>query len=500
MLLHKFLDIKLNFIYIFILLIPVLVLLAAKWIRGRMGSREKGGEGRLCKLYNIRDIDYSVIDKLAKFMEDRGRRGLARYIASSYYSSSARSSFIVICGVRGLLEREVEVFESFLNVFEGLKVEPAGYVIDTFSTQLELRSTPQGWAGLVLPASRPVSMASDGGILLGERLDTPLPEPVYLFHRDIGGHVGVFGSTGAGKSTTIRAISERLAKIGYRVLVLDWAGEHRIPGFKRIDPSRGDLPLDPIRSIRDPGIVVDIMSHALGLTDPQAYMLQQLLSTHGPSNVKELVALLDEIPEEAKWDREVKRALARKLWPIASGGPAFDASKEPGRIPRASVIIDLSRIGSLRARRAYALTLLALLYKEAHEPGFARTVIVIDEAHNLLSAESTLVEEILSEARKYGLYIVYATQSPSILNARLINNTNTKIVHRLTSRQDKEYIERSITAIPIPLDKLAPGEAILQSVSYPEPVLVKVEPGGYSRDELADSGVAKPVDTDPRIP
>ena len=475
--------------------------LALTVLAKRQGRRSGGVVARQCKLYYIREADYRSLERMARFLEDRSRRGLARYVTASYYSSTSISSFLLICGSAGLVEREAEVFESFLSVFEGVRVEPAGYIEDSFTTTLELRAEPRGWPGPAVQAeARRELGGEEQGILLGVRIDTPLPQPVYLSRRDIEGHVGVFGSTGAGKSTTLRTLSARLAGAGFRVIILDWTGEHRLPGFQRIDPSRGELPLDPVSVIGDAGVVVEIMTQALGLTDPQAYLLQQVLSGYAPSSVRELASLLDTMPEEAKWDREVKRALSRKLWPMLRGGLAFEPQANPTRVPSGPAIVDLSGIASVRARRAYALTLLALEYMRARESRTTATVVVVDEAHNLLSGESLLLEEILSEARKFGLHIVYATQSPSNISNKIINNTNTKIVHRLTSLQDKEYIERAMANVPAPLDKLAPGEAVLQSISYPEPILVKVKPGGEAGDKLGNLRVREPIHPDTGFP
>ena len=84
--LYKLLGIKIDPVYI---LVPLAALSLAFTIRLlNRGLRQKEGksgwDSRMCKLYHIRSADYRVLDKLVKFMEDRGKRGLARYIASSY--------------------------------------------------------------------------------------------------------------------------------------------------------------------------------------------------------------------------------------------------------------------------------------------------------------------------------------------------------------------------------------------------------------------------------
>lgn len=125
--------------------------------------------------------------------------------------------------------------------------------------------------------------------------------------------------------------------------------------------------------------------------------------------------------------------------------------------------------------------------KEGKDP--FRHLTFVEEAHRLLSkvepgdsgAKKTSVEtfsDLLAEVRKYGEGLVIIDQIPNKLSPEVLKNTNTKIIQKLFSQDDKDAVgntmlmddeqRKFISALPT-------GQAIIFTEITPKPVHVKIE-------------------------
>ncbi|MCE4625308.1 MAG: ATP-binding protein [Desulfurococcales archaeon] len=451
-----------------IALAPGALLLASRISITR--RRAGGGEG-VGQCYSVRVEDPVALETLKKYLTERTRHGDAEFQLIETVKEGERDLYLIIKGD----EREASVIESLVSAI--------------FSGKIYMTPLPGcGDYGAPATLQRPLKDGQMGGrkYLLGVNLSKPLPEPFYLVDEDVVGHVGVYGSTGTGKSTTLNALARRVSS-GYRVVVLDWTGEHggKLSGnqFNSIDVSRNALGLDIVSCYGDEDIpvIVEILSRALSLTEPQAYMLSSILEEN-PKSVAEVYHRLAGWTEESRWDKEVKRALLRKIGTLIRASPnSFRGECGIDSILlNGNVVVDLSTVVDVYARRALSNLVLALLFLEARRTNGLGVVVALDEAHNLMGDdERDIFNLVLAEARKFGLHLVYATQSPSLIGQRALLNTNTKIVHALKSQRDKRVISDTMSLpedLVYSLDKLPPGRALVQSPSHPEPVLVAIEP------------------------
>ena len=117
-----------------------------------------------------------------------------------------------------------------------------------------------------------------------------------------------------------------------------------------------------------------------------------------------------------------------------------------------------------------------------------RHLTFIEEAHRLLSkvepgdsgAKKTAVEtfsDLLAEVRKYGEGLVIIDQIPNKLSPEVLKNTNTKIIQKLFSQDDKDAVgntmlmdddqKKFISALPT-------GQAIIFTETTAKPVHVKI--------------------------
>lgn len=126
--------------------------------------------------------------------------------------------------------------------------------------------------------------------------------------------------------------------------------------------------------------------------------------------------------------------------------------------------------------------------RHAEDPGY-RHITLVEEAHRLLSrpdpgeagARRNAVEifsDLLAENRKYGESLVVVDQVPSKLAPEVLKNTNTKLIHRLFARDDKDAVGDTILLDQRQreyLSSLAVGEAVLFSEGFEKPVDVKIK-------------------------
>jgi DNA helicase HerA-like ATPase len=139
------------------------------------------------------------------------------------------------------------------------------------------------------------------------------------------------------------------------------------------------------------------------------------------------------------------------------------------------VVINLSNFGS-QNDKALITALLTLSLNEYRKSRYKADktfrdnadknklnhLTVVEESHNILQkpqadytgvgnaqkAVADLFSNILSEIRGYGQGIMLIDQIPSRLIQDAVKNTNYKIVHRLTSREDAEIMGVSMNLRP----------------------------------------------------
>ena len=119
------------------------------------------------------------------------------------------------------------------------------------------------------------------------------------------------------------------------------------------------------------------------------------------------------------------------------------------------------------------------------------TVLVVDEAHNLIKAYETnddtissqqlctqIFEKIAKEGRKFGLGLVVSSQRPSELSQTVLSQCNTFLLHRIVSDRDQAMVKKLVPdtmgEILNELPVLASRKAILLGWASPIPVMVEI--------------------------
>lgn len=351
------------------------------------------------------------------------------------------------------------------------------------------------------PRRRPVA----GDLALGY---TGGLDPVCLRGADLWGHVGIFGATGSGKTHTAARLARCVHEVlGARVVVLDWHNEyHRLlPRAALYTHPR--LPAAVLLGEEGLGVdtAVSVLEAVLGLTPNQAVLLTALLAAAagdteplealvGSSHVARMVAsrlssardmagllraALEAYRERAleaapKGELEVWTALIRRLAALGAhrGYRGLILLRGEPSLPRdtdSPIILNLASIPSLPVRRLYALAVAQTVFAEAQRGRGEPTLLVMEEAHNML-APGAVVEQILSEARKYSVALTLVTHTPRILPPRAVTNLNTVIVHRVASPEDLRTASQVIPGAADVLPRLPRGAAVIYTTGWQEPV------------------------------
>lgn len=126
-----------------------------------------------------------------------------------------------------------------------------------------------------------------------------------------------------------------------------------------------------------------------------------------------------------------------------------------------------------------------------------RHVTLVEEAHRLLSkveygdsgAKKSSVEtftDLLAEVRKYGEGLIIVDQSPSKLASDVIKNTNTKIIHRIHSKDDKDAVGNAMLMDDKQKDYLSAldvGHAIVFAENTDRPVHIYINKASDTNSE-----------------
>ena len=155
-------------------------------------------------------------------------------------------------------------------------------------------------------------------------------------------------------------------------------------------------------------------------------------------------------------------------------------------------VIDLKEVNSTMKK---ILPLIVCKYEyEKHKKHYNNDRflnIIIDEAHNILSKESSIesesfkdyrletFEEIIKEGRKFGVFITLASQRPMDISKTLISQAHNYFIHKLVNQQDLDAVKNSISYIDKLSEEYIPnlpaGTCIFSGTIPSMPILIKVE-------------------------
>jgi len=118
--------------------------------------------------------------------------------------------------------------------------------------------------------------------------------------------------------------------------------------------------------------------------------------------------------------------------------------------------------------------------------------IIIDEAHNILSDQSTreheiwkdyrleLFEEIIKEGRKYGVYLTLSSQRPADISPTIVSQIHNFFIHRLVNDRDLMLLDNTISTLDSSskalIPTLAKGCCVVTGTAFDLPMILKIDP------------------------
>ena len=369
---------------------------------------------------------------------------------------------------------------------------------------------------------------------LGKTSDTPVDLDV----AELTKHLFVTGSTGSGKSNTMYLLLKQLREQGKTFMVIEPAkGEYKhvfgmlddvtvyshtnkVGNLLQINPFV--FPYEHIDVLEHIKRIVGIFNACWSLYAAMPSILEHSIITAYEKcgwdvetsehkfdtpifpKVEDVVACLKDYIDHSDYSADTKgdykAAIEKRLQDLCEG--MFDKMFNRGSVAdedlfNKNTIVDLSRTGSPETNALIMGFLIVKLNEfRMSESGMNRElrhVTVLEEAHNLLKKVSTsqsmensniagksveMITNSIAEMRTYGESFIIVDQSPSMLDAAAIRNTNTKIVLSLPEAEDRKIAGASMSLNDEQIDEIArqgQGEAIVYQNNWEEPVQCKVD-------------------------
>lgn len=404
------------------------------------------------------------------------------------------------------------------------------------------------------------ALQETNGIVIGyDKNHYEIRLPVELIPK----HMFVCGVPGSGKTNTMLHLANSFWKNKIPFLVLEPAKrEYRelalfdIPDLILFSPSAcTDFPmhLNPFEFPKGLtlsehiGKLCQVFEGAFPIAPPAPFILdraiQKVYENHGWS-VKDVNTGAKEYPLmselytqfekellKTNYDSEI-RGNIQSVLEMRIGSLLRREMKEIFDVPKSSlapeqwlefpVIVELEALGEGPAN--FVTLLLCTLIRETlkvnavkNKEKTVRHVIFIEEAHNLIAPESQVkdgqdsnpkiaatafIVKMLAEVRALREGIIIADQLPTAMAPEVIKNTNVKLVHRLTSGDDRELVGSTMSASPLQMENMTTytmGQALITYEKLLRPFEMRVclveEHGEKTPDdkELFEMMIQKPA-------
>lgn len=368
-------------------------------------------------------------------------------------------------------------------------------------------------------------------------------QPVLLDLQSLASHTFIAGTNGSGKSNTIFRLLEELLQTNIPFMVIEPAkGEYknifgREKNVRVYGTNRSKTPLlrlNPFWFNEDVNVkehiarLMDVFNASWPMYAAMPSVLNAAIENAYKScgwnlntsrcvgrrvfpTVQDVLDALGEKMESTAFSAEVKGnyvgALSTRLEALCSGIYAdIFAGADLGdqALFESNVLIDLSRAGSSEISAMVMGILLIRLREYRMSEGALnhplRHVTVLEEAHHLLRKTSTaqsdegsnmmgkaveMISNAIAEMRSYGDGFIIADQSPGLLDASVLRNTNTKIIMRLPEGGDRELVGNTIGLTPkqtYELSRLKTGVCVIYQKDWLEAVLCQVDRAGHQEE------------------
>lgn len=348
-----------------------------------------------------------------------------------------------------------------------------------------------------------------------------LPYPVGLDGRWLSHHIGVFATTGMGKSNLLkRFLSSLLTSRRYGVLVFDPHGEYydggagllpdgrKLQGLVHHPLAAERLRVYSSRPLSGPYNALKVSAHEIRVSDvrnvfsfspPQEEALWAAGDLYGDAWLVELAARpVEEL--ELDFGRKFRPDTLSVLKRRAEAILGFEVVHRDGAVSITRevlreldearvVLVDTSGlyeaeeilVGAVLARLLFRRN--KELYKDRERfEQLPPTLVALEEAQRVLvrrEGEQSIFAQIAREGRKFKVGLCAVTQQPKLIPEELLSQFNTYLVLGLSDARDREILAQSakqdLASLEHEIQSLEPGEAILSSPNVPFAVPARID-------------------------
>jgi len=331
--------------------------------------------------------------------------------------------------------------------------------------------------------------------------------PVYFNPRDFARHMVIVATTGGGKSYSISVMIEELLKLmemgkkDFAIVIFDVHNEYgglALPNEdeRQIEKLR-EYGLEP-RSFEDQLMIFDWEVNPIKLKDdfdPERLLfLYNVKELRFALYLKEIIGERETMPldellvklEVSDLHHQTKQALVTRIRALKESGlfskdaPNFIDLLEPGK----ATIIRLanSPLGDYGVRFVVADVLRGIFNEAKKRKMDFNVLVVVDEAHlfapkkGKIDAVRDVIERVSREGRKYGVWLILATQSPRDLSDTVVINCSSMLALKMLRKDIAEFakifdIPKEIAEV---LVDVPPGRGYLKAPSLTLPILLEV--------------------------
>ena len=219
---------------------------------------------------------------------------------------------------------------------------------------------------------------------------------------------------------------------------------------------------------------------------------------HSPSSLRGahtrfLLRFYSDVAEGFNNTTFLRPLMARLRQRLSTLDRCFTFSEEEFRSSRSVVTIINLRYCSIEERKLIPLIVTRSAYKD-HKMNIRSNSflnIIIDEAHNLLSYESSqesetwrntrleMFEEVLKEGRKFGVFVTLASQRPHDISPTITSQLHHYFLHQLVNPRDIDAVRSAVSYLDAKsfaeLSSLPRGTCIISGTSVQIPAIVKID-------------------------
>ena len=372
--------------------------------------------------------------------------------------------------------------------------------------------------------------------------------PFRVPKKSLAKHTFIAGVTGSGKTTTCHRLLKEAdmpflviepAKTEYRALLKD---DKDLAVFTLGNETVAPFRLNPFELMEGEVISahVDMIKAAFTSAFPMEASMPQILEeaiyrcytkkgwdidnnrrkNEGEDDFPRLSDLLSEMEDVVKekhfspqMEADYRGSLVSRLSNLTVGpkGKMLDCKKSTdfSSLVNKNVVLEMEELKSPEDKAlvmGFILSRLSAAIKaEYRKDREYRHLTLVEEAHRLLSkvgygdsgSKKAAVEafaDLLAEVRKYGEGLIIVDQIPNKLASEVLKNTNTKIIHKILAKDDKEAVGDTMLMDARQkeyLSALEVGQAIVFSENTDKPVHVRVLAASDTSGEMVGDGVVK---------